>query len=183
MRLVSQATVGAWVTGSPEIFFDGSRRQICAPLSPEGVAVACRQLRLGAASIPSRIPSDPEGLTFTPGGINGDSTPFVEPGALLFGSHCNGFEDSLLECTDTRRRSGFERCRGRTVSVACVSAAGPGALPNSAFAGGLCPALFLVMWGPELTSLVEVMLPCKCNQCQPHEDIIPSAQSECQSAT
>lgn len=87
LRLVEQEKVANWVTGRPQVFFEGSWSQVCAGrFDNRDADVACRQLGFGAgtALVQELSREQPE--------IN------VFPEIALTGLNCTGTEKRLVDC-------------------------------------------------------------------------------------
>lgn len=93
LRLVDEVANGPWISGRPEIFFEGSWSQVCG-LGFDGfdADVACRQLGFGpgTANTVERVETS---LQVEFRGVNGS---FAEVALTKVG--CVGTEASLLEC-------------------------------------------------------------------------------------
>lgn len=147
IRLVDQVALNEWAIGKPELFFEGSWHQVCSTqFDVRDASVACRQLGLGAATLPADVIPLSEGLELTPGGRELFRSRFVEPEVVAARPGCNGTEQRLLDCpvedlrfndygepltgfACTRRPSGFSLRAG--LAIACVSHTAPGVPPTA----------------------------------------------------
>lgn len=142
VRLTDQVALNEWAIGTPEVFFEGSWHQVCSTqFDVRDAVVACRQLGLGAATLPADVIPLPEGLAFVPGGRERERRRFIEPDVVAARPGCIGTEEKLLDCPveDVRfndygeavsgfvcTRRSFQSTARAGLAVACVSQPVPG---------------------------------------------------------
>ena len=95
IRLVEEESIANWVTGRPQVFFEGSWSQVCLALfNASDANVACRQLGYGAGTVVPQELTDAELAAMR---ATGDF-----PEIAISASGCVGTEERLLDCSPER---------------------------------------------------------------------------------
>lgn len=130
LRLVEQEEVANWVTGRPQVFFEGSWSQVCAGRFDNRAAdVACRQLGFGSG-------------TALLGEVSGEQPAGHEvnvfPEVALSGLNCTGTEERLVDCetdpidfaNDNPIGTGCQSSTSNGLVLGCVRAPENGETPD-----------------------------------------------------
>lgn len=124
IRLIDKEMISNWVTGKPQVFFEGSWSQVCAgEFGAPDANVACRQLGYGAGTTVPQFLTDADRVTLR--------TTAVFPEIGISASGCTGSEDRLLDCdqdlVDMFNR-GCLNADGFGLVLACVGTPAQGVL-------------------------------------------------------